>query len=95
MRLQQFLERHADQVSTLVERAKNEGMCDPELSTTALSLLIQAIGVGTEMLLSAGRSERLIPSEQEWVDVLVTMIAAAAPAAAAPAAPTAASDGND
>ncbi|MCY4518498.1 MAG: TetR/AcrR family transcriptional regulator [Acidimicrobiaceae bacterium] len=88
VRLQEFLERHADQVSTLVERAKNEGMCDPELSTTALSLLIQAIGVGTEMLLSAGRSERLIPSEQEWVDVLVTMIAAAAPAAAA------ASDGD-
>ena len=63
-------------------------MCDPELSTTALSLLIQAIGIGTELLLSAGRSGRLIPSEEEWIEVLVTMIAAAAPAAPA-------SDGND
>ena len=77
-RLQEFLEKQADQLGVMVEQTKADGMCDPELSTTALALMIQAIGVGTDLLISAGRSERLIPSEQEWADVIVRMFAAAA-----------------
>ena len=77
-RLQEFLEKQADQLSALVEQGKDEGLCDPELSTTALALMIQAIGVGTDLLISVGRSEHLIPSQQEWADVIVRMLAAAA-----------------
>ena len=77
-RLQEFLDEQADQLAALVEQTKADGLCDPELSTTALALMIQAIGVGTDLLISAGRSERLIPSEQEWADVIVRMFAAVA-----------------
>ena len=77
-RLQEFLEKQADQLAVMVEQTKADGLCDPELSTTALALMIQAIGVGTDLLISAGRSERLIPPEQEWADVIVRMFAAVA-----------------
>ena len=78
-RLQQFLNEQADQLSSLVERAKDEGLVDPEPSTVAKTLLIQAIGIGTQLLLSAGRKDRHIPSEHEWTALLVRLISAVNP----------------
>ncbi len=73
-RLQQFLDDQADQLSQLVERAKDEGYCDPETSTAALTLLIQAIATGTHLLMSAGRDDRHVPPEHDWASLLVNVL---------------------
>ena len=69
-RLQRFLNEQADQLSSLVERGKDEGICDPELSTVAVTRLCQAVGLGTHLLLRAGLDDRHVPSEQDWIALL-------------------------
>ncbi|MDE0652344.1 MAG: TetR/AcrR family transcriptional regulator [bacterium] len=73
-RLHRFLGEQADQLHRLVERGKEEGLYNPELNTTALTLVIQAIGIGTHLLLSAGRDDRHMPSEHEWATSLARLI---------------------
>ena len=73
-RLQRFLGEQADELDRLVERGKAEGLWDPELSTTALTLVIQAIGIGTHLLLSAERDDRHLPSEHDWAELLARLI---------------------
>ena len=73
-RLQVFLNQQADQVSNLVERGKEEGRCDPGVDTVAATLLLQAIGVGTHLLLATGREDRHIPADDEWAALLVRLI---------------------
>ena len=77
--LQEFLNVQADQLSDLVERSKDEGLCDRDISTPALALLIQAAGIGTHLLRSAGRAERHVPSVEEWVELLARLLSAAVP----------------
>ena len=79
VRLQRFLNTHADQLSRLADRAVEEGFLDPELSTVATTRLIQAIGVGAHLLLSAGLEEHHHPSEQEWMALLVRLVSALRP----------------
>ena len=76
-RLQRFLDDQADQLSQLVERAKDEGCCDPELSTAALTLLLQAIGTGTHLLMSPGRDNRHVPVGHDWTTVLLKVLGTA------------------
>ena len=76
-RLQRFLTDQADQLSQIVERGKDEGFCDPELRAVALTLLCQAIGIGTHLLMSAGRDDRHVPPEHEWTALLVTLVGTA------------------
>ena len=83
-RLQRFLNDQAEQISRMVEGAKDERLCDPDLSTVAATLMIQAIGLGTHLLLSAGRDDRHLPSEDEWTALLVKLIGAVAPQAGEP-----------
>ena len=78
-RLQRFVDDQADQLSHIVERGKDEGFCDPEHDTVAMTLMIQAIGVGTHLLFSAGLAQRHIPSEQNWVALLVKLLGAMQP----------------
>ena len=78
-RLQRFLNDQADQLTQLVERGKDEGFCDPELSTVAVTLLCQAIGIGPHLLLSAEREDRHIPPEHEWTALLLKLIGTANP----------------
>lgn len=73
-RLQQFLNDQADHLNRLIERGKDEALCAPEFSTTAMVLILQAVGIGTHLLLSAGRDDRHIPSEDEWAVLLSTLI---------------------
>ena len=53
-RLQRFLDEQADQLSRRVEASKQEGFCDPELDTVALTMLFQALGIGIHLILSGG-----------------------------------------
>ncbi|MDE0615900.1 MAG: TetR/AcrR family transcriptional regulator [bacterium] len=78
-RLQVFLNDQADQLSDLVERAKDEGLCDKEMSTPAVVLLIQAAGTGTHLLRSAGRADRHMPTVEEWVQLIAQLLSAASP----------------
>ena len=73
-RLHRFLNEQADQLSSLVERGKREGFYKPELSTVALTLLCQSIGIGAHVVLRAGLDDRHIPSHEEWTAVLEEVI---------------------
>ena len=70
-RLQRFLNDQADQMRAIVERGKDEGFCDPTHDTGAVTLLWQAAGIGMHLVLSAGLADRHIPSEQDWVDLIL------------------------
>ena len=78
-RLQQFLNDQADQLSHLVEKGKDEGLVDPEFSTTAMALVIQAIGIGAHLLLSAGRDDRHVPAHDDWTDLVSALISRLSP----------------
>lgn len=78
-RLQRFLDDQADQLCDLIERGKQEGYFDPELETAALALFCQAVGIGTHLLLSGGLSDRHIPSEYDWIAVLMKVISSVQP----------------
>ena len=65
-RLRFFLDEQAHQISRLVDRGRSEVDFDPGYSTAAIALLIQAVGVGTHLLLSASRDDQNLPSAEEW-----------------------------
>ena len=70
-RLENFLNDQADQLHSLVERAKDEGLCDPGLDSAAVTLLLQAAGIGTHLVLSAGLADRHVPSVEAWVELVL------------------------
>ena len=73
-RLKRFLDAQADQLSRLIERGKDEGYFDPEFDTVALTLFVQAVGIGTHLVLSAGRADRHVPSAWIWSALLVEIL---------------------
>ena len=44
-----FLNEEAQQLGCMVEAGKDAGIVDPDLDTTALALLCQAVGIGTQV----------------------------------------------
>ncbi len=77
--LQEFLNEQADQLSDLVEKSKDEGLWDRDISTSALALIIQAVGIGTHLVMSAERAKHHIPPEEELVELLARLLSAASP----------------
>ena len=77
--LQTYLDDEADQLSRLVEEGKKTGLFDPAVSTTAIRLLCQSLCLGSHLLLTAGLSERHIPGEDEWIDLLWKLLTAVTP----------------
>ena len=73
-RLRRFLNDQSDQLTYLIEKGKTEGPHNAELSTVAVTLLCQAIGIGTHLLISAGLDDRHIPAEEEWTELLRQVI---------------------
>ena len=73
-RLRGFLNDQSDQLTYLIEKGKTEGPHNAELSTVAVTLLCQAIGIGTHLLISAGLDDRHIPAEEEWTELLRQVI---------------------
>ncbi len=69
-RLSSFLDEQADQLARLVKRGRAETPIDDKYTTVAVALLIQAIGVGTHLLLSADRADRNTPTGQEWAALI-------------------------
>ena len=73
-RLQSFLDEQADQFNQVIDWAKEGGFCDPDHDTVALTLLVQATGIGVHLLMSAGMADRHMPSEEDWVVLLQRVI---------------------
>ena len=65
-RLRWFLDEQAHQIARLVDRGRGEANYDPGYSTAAVALLIQAVGVGTHLLLSTGRDDQHLPTAPDW-----------------------------
>ena len=78
-RLQRFLNDQASQLTGLVERAKEAGIVDAEHDTAALALLIQSAGTGTHLLKSGGLSDQYLPSEANWVALIVRIMSSVEP----------------
>ena len=78
--LGQFLNEEADQLREIIEGGKDTDLCDPDISTAAISLLCQAVGLGTDLLLTAGLDARNLPTEDEWNTLITRLINALAPA---------------
>jgi len=73
-RLRRFLNDQSDQLTHLIEKGKTEGPYNAELSTVAVTLMCQAIGIGTHLLISTGLDARHIPTEEEWTELLRQVI---------------------
>lgn len=65
-RLRWFLDEQAHQIGRIVDRGRGEAGFDPGYSTAAVALLIQAVGVGTHLLLSASRDDQHLPTDSDW-----------------------------
>ena len=76
----EFLDTEADALAALVSEGKESGSIDPSLSTEAIVLWCQALGLGAHLATSVGSRRRPAPTADEW-DALITRIigAVAAP----------------
>lgn len=83
--LLQYLNQDAQQLTAIVDEGKQSGFVDSELSTAAISLMCQAVGIGVHLLVSTGLDERYIPTDEEWNRFISTLVkATAAPEPDAP-----------
>ena len=78
-RLLEYLDEEVQQLSRLIEQMKDDGFIDAVHSTTAITFLCQALGIGTNQLIAARRDERHVPSEDEWNALLAALIGALSP----------------
>ncbi len=72
--LARFLNDEAEQLSRIIEASKAAGLLDAELDTAAMTLLCQAVGIGTHLVLSAGLAERNVPTADKWGALLATLV---------------------
>ena len=77
--LLRFLHQEAQELTDIIDEGKQAGFVDPELSTAAISLLCQAVGIGVHLLVSAGLDERYVPTDHEWNTFVATLVSATAP----------------
>jgi AcrR family transcriptional regulator len=69
-RLQAFLSKEASQLAELIESGKQDGSCDPSISTPALTFLFQSIGIGVELMIESGIDDRHTPTAEQWQDLM-------------------------
>ena len=73
-----FLEAEADALAAMVSEGKESGGIDPSLSTEAMVLLCQALGLGTHLAISVGSRGRPAPTADEWNALIMRIIGAVA-----------------
>ena len=69
----------ANHLSHLIDEGKESGYVDASLSTEAMVLLCQALGLGTHLVVSVGADGRQAPAPDDWNDLILRVIAAVAP----------------
>ena len=72
--LARFLNEEAEQLNCLIEAGKDTGLFDPAIDTNAITLLCQAVAIGTHLVLSAGLEERNVPAADKWDALLATLV---------------------
>ena len=77
--LRRFLNEEADEISRIIDAGKQDGFADPQLSTAAMTLLCQAIGLGVRLLVLAGLDDRHVPTPSEWNELLTRLIGSVVP----------------
>lgn len=77
--LKEYINRESEQISGLIEEGKQAGFCDPDLSTAAMSLMCQAVGIGVHLVISAGLDEDRVPSADDWNELNTRLIEKGAP----------------
>ena len=80
-----FLNEEARQLGCIIEAGKDAGIVDPDLDTTALALLCQAVGIGTHLVRSAGLDKSHVPSADKWDALVAKLIGGTTTAEARPA----------
>ena len=72
--LARFLNEEAEQLNCLIEAGKDTGLFDPAIDTNAITLLCQAVAIGTHLVLSAGLEERNVPAADKWDALLARLV---------------------
>lgn len=78
-RLGKYMNEQFDQMARLVERGKDEGHTDPELSTASIALFMQALGIGAHLVMAGGLDKDRAPSTSDWQAFLERMFDASRP----------------
>ena len=77
--LKEYLNRESEQISGIIEEGKLAGFCDPDLSTAAMSLMCQAVGIGVHLVMAAGLDEDRVPSADDWNELNLRLIRSCEP----------------
>ncbi len=73
-------EIEAEELVEIVDAGKEAGLIDPSLSTAAIVLLCQSLGLGSFLALRVQSPERPRPSDDEWSELIARIISAIGPA---------------
>ena len=71
-----YLREESAALTAIVSQGKSEGLIDPDLSTAAIVLVCQALGLGVHLVLLSELEYRQSPTLDEWNTVLERLIAA-------------------
>ena len=74
------MQKEAARLSAIVSKGKAEGSIDPDLSTSAIVALYQALSLGLRLIVSSQPEKRDVPVE-EWDALFARLIEAARPSA--------------
>ena len=71
-----YLREESAALTAIVSQGKSEGFIDPDLSTAAIVLICQALGLGVHLVLLSELEYRQAPTPDEWNTVLERLITA-------------------
>lgn len=78
-KVSESLAAEAAALSAMVEEGKASGLIDPSLSTEAVALLCQSLGLGTHVAISTKSDDQPMPTADQWETLVMRLIAAVAP----------------
>lgn len=79
MRVSASLADEAGALSAMVAEGKSSGVIDASLSTEAVVLLYQSLGLGTRIAQSTGSTEQSKPTAEQWDSLMERIIEAVGP----------------
>lgn len=79
MRVSASLADEAGALSAMVAEGKSSGVIDASLSTDAVVLLYQSLGLGTRIAQSTGSTEQSKPTAEQWDSLMERIIEAVGP----------------
>lgn len=72
------LDTEANTLAAMIAEGKESGLIDPSLSTEAMVLFCQALGLGTHLAVSVESADRQSPTPDEWNALITRVISAVA-----------------